>query len=175
MRCSCLHGSMFCSFIPAADMGRGLPFSPREASRTQVERLSQNMREQKHTRVPAQVCRQGRAGLLWEGLPIPAGEEACLVGSGPRVSCHVLLMCRRRCLSFPTCGTAQAILVTRERLRALRSATTNCRAPALCEAPCVHESFLRPHRAACRVLVPREAPCVVLTFHSLFIFGCVGS
>ena len=78
MRCSCPHGSMFCSFIPAADMGRGVPLSSLGASRTQVERLSQNIRQQKHACVPAQACRQKQVRLL-----IPAGKETCPVGSGP--------------------------------------------------------------------------------------------
>ena len=56
------------------------------------------MREQKHTRVPAQACRQKQVALLCEGLLIPAGKETYVVAVVPRVSCHMLLQ-PRVCLS----------------------------------------------------------------------------
>ena len=62
---------------------------------------------------------------------------------------------------------AQAILVTRERLRVV---TINCKAPTLCEVLYVHYSCFWPHHAACRILVPREVPLHYSSFFNLYLF-----
>ena len=65
---------------------------------------------------------------------------------------------------------AQAILVTGERLKVLRRMMINCKAPSVFEVLYIHYSFLWPHHATCRILVPREVLLHYSYVFNLYLF-----
>ena len=168
MRCSCPHVPCFAHLTLQLTWGGGFQ---NPSGETLPEYEGTEAHACSCTGVPTEA-----SGASVRRTADSSGKRDLCGGSGPPCLLpHAPTtqgVSQHHCLSFPTCVMAQAILVTRERLRVLRSVTINYKAPTLCKVLYMHYSFFWPHHTACRILVPREVPLHYSYFFNLYFCLC---